>query len=272
MDGCAPKKTSARSLLGWTDGYHAICREERNVAAIFYHLLLKGTNLRRFLDRVDCKLPIRTDEIAIYFEYAFLRDLWNARVRDVETARSLILDLLAPSNADELRRMSVVEVNEFFGAVPVASRDYIQMPGKWSIDRFAGHITDDEAFLRTCRFKWAFNAKPDIVIHTTHDAALCVEAKVEAGEGQYPTKPSEIAEFKRRGIPLQGQTDLQAYILRELLGIDAEFVFLVAAPSARSATHRTITWADAFSALDTSNSPTFMARWIERIVRASGDG
>lgn len=73
--------------------------------------------------------------------------------------------------------MSVVELNEFFGAVPVASREYIQMPGKWSIERFAPHILDDDAFLRTCRFKWAFDAKPDIVIHTTHDAALRVEAK-----------------------------------------------------------------------------------------------
>jgi len=248
MDDCTRKKASARSLLGWKDGYHAICREERNVAAIFYHLLLQGTNLRRFLDRVDCKLPIRTDEIAIYFEYAFLRDLWNARVRDVETARSLILDLLVPSNADELRRMSVLEVNEFFGAVPVASREYIQMPGKWSIERFAGHITDNDAFLRTCRFKWAFNAKPDIVIHTTHDTAVCVEAKIESGEGQYPTNRSEIAEFKRRGIPLQKQTDLQTYILRELLGIEAEFIYLVATRTAPSATHHTITWADAFDA------------------------
>lgn len=271
MDDSAPKKMSARSLLGWKDGYHAICREERNVAAIFYHLLMQERNLRRFLDLVDSKLPTRADEVAIYFEYAFLRDLWNARVRDVETARSLIVDLLAPPNADELRKMSVVEVNEFFGAVPVASREYIQMPGKWSIEKFAAHIPDNDAFLRTCRFKWAFNAKPDIVIHTTHDAALCVEAKLESGEGQYPTSRSEIDEFKRRGIPLQGQTDLQAYILRELLGIEAEFVFLVATRSARSATHRTITWADAFRALDASGCPPFMKTWIERIVRASAE-
>jgi hypothetical protein len=24
----------ARALLGWTDGYHTVCREERNVAAM----------------------------------------------------------------------------------------------------------------------------------------------------------------------------------------------------------------------------------------------
>jgi hypothetical protein len=65
MDDSAHKKASARSLLGWNEGYHAICREERNVAAIFYHLLLQGTNLRRFLGHVKCKLPIRADEIAV---------------------------------------------------------------------------------------------------------------------------------------------------------------------------------------------------------------
>lgn len=262
-------KLSARTLLDWNDGYHAICREERNVAAIFYHLLLQGdgANLRRFLDLAGCVLPLKEDETAIYFEYAYLRDLWSARVKDVDTARRLIIDLLAPANAAELRRMSVVELNEFFGAGPVASRDYVQMPGKWSIERFAKNIPDNGAFLRTCRFKWAFNAKPDIVIHTTHDAALCVEAKVESGEGQYPTKPSEIAEFKRRGIPLQGQTDLQTYILRDLLGIETEFVFLVASSSARSRTHRTVTWAEAFRALDASGCPPFVKRWIERIGR-----
>lgn len=256
---------NARGLLRWTDGYHTICREERNVAAIFYHLLLKGSNLRRFLDLVGSSLPVRPEETAIYFEYAYLRDLWSARVREAPTARSLIIDLLQPPNADDLMRMSVVEFNEFFGAVPVPSRDYMQMPGKWSIERFGPHIADKDTFLRTCRFKWAFNAKPDIVIHTTHDAALCVEAKVESGEGQYPTKPSEIAEFVRRGLPMQGQTDLQTYILRELLGIDAEFVFLVAKPSARSASHRTVTWAEAFAALDTTGCPSFIAQWIDRI-------
>ena len=44
-----------RHLLDWTDGYHRISREERNVAAIFYHVLLLGENLQRFLDMIGCK-------------------------------------------------------------------------------------------------------------------------------------------------------------------------------------------------------------------------
>ncbi|MGH7293735.1 MAG: hypothetical protein ACRELB_02325, partial [Polyangiaceae bacterium] len=89
--------TNARALLGWTHGYHTICREERNVVAMLYHLLMDGPNLGRFLDLAGCRLPIVPEEMGVYFEYAFLRDLWNARVRDdAQVGRRLILDLLRP--------------------------------------------------------------------------------------------------------------------------------------------------------------------------------
>lgn len=256
---------NARALLDWKHGYHAICREERNVAAIVYHLLLHPPNLKRFLDLAGCKLALVDNEMAIYFEYAFLRDLWSVRVRDnPEVGRKLILDLLQPQNADVLARMTIVDFNSFFGAVPRPSREYIQSPGNWSIERFAPNVTDAAEFLRICRFKWAFNAKPDLVVHVSHDAALCIEAKLESGEGRYPTKPAEKTEFARRGLPLQDQTDLQAYTLRQLLGLQTEFVFLVEDGRATSTTHRTITWRETFDALDTSSCPVFIQQWIRR--------
>jgi hypothetical protein len=255
---------NARALLDWHDGYHTICREER-------HLLMHGQNLRRFVKLAECKLPVVDDEVGIYFEYAFLRDLWNAEVHGkAERGRKLILDLLKPKNASELEKMSILDFNAFFGAVPRPSRDFIQSPGNWSIERFAPHIDDNDELLRICRFKWAFNAKPDLVIHLNHNAALCAEAKLTSGEGQYPMKPTEKAEFSRRGLALQNQTDLQAYILRELLGLEADFIFLVEDASATSSTHRTLTWRQTFDALDTSMCPPFMQSWIRRFgARAS---
>jgi len=259
--------TNARALLGWTQGYHTICREERNVAAMLYHLLMHGPNLKAFLDLAGCKLPVVDDQVGVYFEYAFLRDLWNERVRDrPEVGRSLILDMLRPNNADDLARMSVVEFNRFFGAVPQPSRDFIQSPGNWSIDRFAAHVANHAEFLRICRFKWAFNAKPDLVIHVSNDAALCVEAKFKSGEGHYPSKQTEKTEFVRRGLSLQGQTDVQTYILRDLLGLSAEFIFLVEDAQATSVTHRTLTWREVFATLDTSTCPAFMQRWFTRFA------
>ncbi|MGH7294359.1 MAG: hypothetical protein ACRELB_05480 [Polyangiaceae bacterium] len=257
--------TNARALLGWNAGYHTVCREERNVVAMLYHLLMDGENLARFLDLAGCKLPVVPEEVGVYFEYAFLRDLWNDRVRDnAQLGRKVILDLLQPSNPQDLERMSVEDFNGFFGAVPRPSRDFIQSPGNWSIERFAPNVPDRDQFLRICRFKWAFNAKPDLVVHVSHDGALCVEAKFASGEGHYPSKGSEKAEFARRGLPLQAQTDLQTYILRDLLGLQAEFVFLVEDASATSASHRTLVWREVFAALDTSSCQAFMREWITR--------
>lgn len=45
-------------------------------------------------------------------------------------------------------------------------------------------------------------------------------------------------------MPTVGQTELQAYILEELLGIDTNFVFLVQDPKAKSDTHTTVTLAN----------------------------
>lgn len=259
--------TNARAILKWDRGYEEISREERNVAALFYHLILEPQNLRRFIALAESRLPIVEEQVAVFFEYAYLRDLWSTRVgTDAAVARDLILELLAPPNSEELRRMSAEDFNRYFGVSGFPSRDFVQSPGRWSIRKFAGNIPDNDFFLRVCRFKWAFNAKPDVVIHTSYDSALCIEAKFESGEGHYPSSDVEKAEFSRRGIPLQTQTDLQSYILKDLLGLQTEFVFLVANNAVRSPTHRTITWGEAFAALDHSAAPPFVHKWLKRFA------
>ena len=136
----------------------------------------------RFWVQIEgCKFPVVADQVSIYFEYAYLRDLWYERVKDNQVARDLILELLDPPNRDELSGMSVLDFNTYFGAVPRASSEYIQSPGNWRIQRYRETITDDSFFWKTCRFKWGFNAKPDIVIHTSNDTAVCVEAEVCIG-------------------------------------------------------------------------------------------
>lgn len=271
--------SNLRALLGWTEPYHAICREERNVSAILYHLLLTRGNLRRFLDLVEYSLPVEPEQTAIYFEYAYLRDLWNARLRDdPAAARATILSLLSLSNADALATMPTRDFNAFFGAVPRPSPSFIQSPSSWSLERFAANIAGSDELLRVCRFKWAFNTKPDLVIHTTREHALCLEAKLQSGEAQYPSKPSEKQELARRGLPQQRQIDLQAYLMRDLLGLSVELALLVEQPGAPAATHRTVTWRQAFDALDTSDCPAFLEAWIRRLrlrggsARESGGG
>ena len=266
-----------RQYLNFQDGYYRINREERNLAAIFYHTLLLGDNLKRFLEFLKCDFPIKEKETAIYFEYAFLRDLWNSIKKDNKEEknrfkRKLILDLLNPANRDELEKMSIYEFNSYFGAVRTLSSDSIVSPGNWSIKYYDKNITDNDEFLKICKFKWSFNAKPDVVIHTTNDTAICIEAKYESGEGKYPSNRDEREIFKRRfgqnrseDSYLVGQLSIQKKIMEELLGIKTLFLFLVQKKGNNSEPAiQTITWNEAFQNLDTENCPYFVKEWINR--------
>ncbi len=257
--------TNLRALLDWNGGYEHVCREERNLAAIVYGALLEPENVRRLFAHVGCRHEVVDGELAVFYEYAYLRDLWFARVRkDPELARRVILELLGPPNREELAAMSIWDFNAYFVGAR-ASAEWIQSPSNWSIGRFAENIADDAFFLRVCRFKWAFNAKPDIVIHTRRDRAVCIEAKYESGEGKYPSAESEKAEFRRRGLERVGQTELQAYALGELLGIETEFLFLVDKPSASSATHATVTWREVFDVLEIDRERPVVREWLGRL-------
>ena len=253
--------TNIRQFLKCESNYSTFNREERNLAAVFYHLLLSKDNLHRFLDFIDCDFKIVPEQLGVYFEYAYLRDIWST-ITDNETRRHLILDFLKPSESDRLSRVSILDFNEYFGAVPRASAEYIQCPSNWSIRRYESTITDNDDFLKVCKFKWSFNAKPDIVIHTSRDEAVCIEAKLESGEGRYPSQEREKAIFRERGIKTVGQMELQHYMMTELLGIHAMFLFLVKKVNQKSTTHTTISWDEAFRAMDTDGAPAFVRQFI----------
>ena len=131
--------------------------------------------------------------------------------------------------------------------------------------RFDRTIKDDDEFLKTCIFKWAFNAKPDIVIHTSKDEAVCIEAKLKSSEGQYPQSGSEKRIFGSRGLGYVRQTGLQRYLMQDLLGIETQFVFLVEKPAETSHTHELLLWKDAFRSLDVSGLPRFIHEIIGAI-------
>lgn len=244
--------------------YYTINREERNLAAIFYHALLINNNLKNILDKLSIQYV--EEELAVYFEYSFLRDLWfSIDKADNQTKRKTILSLLEPENRAYLENCSVYDFNIWFGAVPVPSRDYIQSPGNWSVDKYRHNIHDNEEFMKVCKFKWCFNAKPDIVIHTSNNHAVCIEGKFESGEGTYPSKESEKTEFNTRGLPNVKQTEIQKKIM-ELLGIEASFIFLVKS-DIYSTSHKIIHWADAFDMLDMSGSPQFIQKWVQSLKK-----
>ena len=252
-----------RTQIGYTEGYYKINREERNLAAIFYHALLLGDNLRIFLDKIGYQFAVVDKEMGIYFEYAYIRDLWYNIKQGNDFKRKLILDLLQLKNRKELETKTILEFNQYFGDVPRASATDIQSPGNWSIPYYNENILDNDDFLKVCEFKWCFNAKPDIVIHTSNDTAVCIEAKLESKEGKYPASDKEKAIFNTRGLNHVGQLSIQKKIMEELLGIQTEYIFLVQKKS-ETVTHKAWTWKEVFEDLDTTHCPYFIKQWILR--------
>ncbi len=255
---------SLRISLDYKSGYFQINREERNLAAIFYHTLLLDSNLKHFVKLIGCTQKIVDDEMGIYFEYAFIRDLWsNINIKSGnDFKRKLILDFLNPANRQQLEEMSILEFNEYFGAVRTLSANIIASPSNWSIKYYDENISDNNIFLEVCKFKWCFNAKPDIVINTSNDTAICIEAKFESGEGQYPSNEYERGVFRRRGLPLVGQLSIQKKLMEDILGIETDYIFLVQKKSS-SDTHKTWLWKEAFDCLETSSCPHFIKEWLK---------
>jgi len=253
-----------RTEMNYKDGYYKINREERNLAAIFYHSLLQNDNLKIFLDLTGSKFPVVDSEMGVYFEYAYIRDLWNSIETDNSKKRKIIMDLLSPNNREVLEKFSVIEFNKYFGATRSLSNVHIASPSNWSIKYYNQNIVDNEEFLKVCKFKWCFNAKPDIVIHTTHSTAICIEAKYESGEGIYPSNEFEKEIFKQREIEFVGQLSIQKKIMEEILGIKTEYIFLVQKLH-NSETHKTLSWKEVFNAFNMENCPFFIKEWIKRL-------
>ncbi len=258
-----------RALLGFTEGYSSICREERNYAAMLYAALSHGQNAGRFLS--FCDVPVTKDaDVQYYFEYAFLRDLWNTELDNVKL-RSVLRSFLKVGDIETIVGKPIPELNGLFVESKSPSEKWVQSPGRWSVTRIDAVFPKNGDFLAACKFKWAFNIKPDIVFEIGRDRAICIEIKYESGEGQYPTNPKEKEIFRRRGIPYVGQTEVQKYMMEELLGMNTEFRFLVS-KKATSSTHKVIDWNETLAALDLSGLPAFQQEMAKAISLVSGKG
>lgn len=162
--------------------YYQVNREERFYCFLFAHTLLASHQVRsefaRLVER-RFKVILDPDDLDVYIEAAVLRDFWH--------------DLGDPniySDKTHLRRREVLEaiLNEF--DVPASTleaydlfwttrkRNKLRSPGRWN-----ERVLKQNGLENIIPVKWAFNAKPDIVIVSGNNVLL-IEAKVESGEGR----------------------------------------------------------------------------------------
>src|SRR5690554_1612749 len=228
-----------RSHFKWSKPYHLINREERNICAILYHLIQTNNNIYKFAELLDVNKD-ELNEYSIFFEYSYLRDIWH-EIKDDHAKQSYIVTALGYPEHHWLSKCSFIEFNKYFGAAPKPSEKHIQSPSNWAISNFDKNIKDNAEFLAASRFKWCFNAKPDIVLHYGKDKAICIEAKLESGVGVYPGTEKDKDVFRQRGLESEKQTDTQIEIFK-LLGISAKFFILSLKKAGSGRIHKPITW------------------------------
>jgi hypothetical protein len=254
-----------RSILNTDRELYKINREERFFSATLYSLLVqKNANLKTFVSYLNSKLgkaddkvdESDTDKLDVYFEYAYLRDLWNSF--DEEQRRALIYHWLGESKMT-LAKFEVPELNKILVGLGKPSMKHIQSPSTWSISKYASHFPrtpqDNKEFERLCKFKWCFKIKPDLVIQVSPTRVFSIEAKLEYGESTYPSISSEKKEWNERKLLPVKQIELQSLMFKDLLNIHASIFCLAKKQSGyRSDGIQTITWKDVFAKMDFSNT------------------
>jgi hypothetical protein len=221
-------------------------REERHLAGVLFHLLCLGGNAKRLCSRLRPDWPARDDELGVYLEYSYLRDVWGAIGRGGPEANTRKRKILRTMLADfggrpELlaaldQPTEVREFNHLFVRHP--SKTDVQSPATWQLGTFGadGSGFAPEDLLALCKLKWAFRAKPDVVVQPSLGRAICLELKLESGEAAYPAAGAKIRLLRERGLydkrlagtPLpMRQTALQRLAMEHLFGTgNVEMVFV----------------------------------------------
>lgn len=261
--------------------FSKIVREERLFCNILSHLLwTRGANLRNFLALIDEKLPTPPaskppdlEQAQVYTEYSLLRDHWKSLGHDNDAKRNHILNLLStvPLLAGHSPRELPTDIAKFnalfMGEKGRSITKDIAFPGLWSViglhERFGGN---KKAFREFCKFKWAFNIKPDIVVLLPGNQPISIEAKLESRQGHYPANRAEQNLFngiygkKRCRV---GQLELQEFMFGNLLQRPCRPVVIGKTPFSTDVPHIFISWEETFARLDLGQSLPFVRNLVE---------
>lgn len=272
-DGCV---SDIRDLLGFHDPYVSFCREERNYAALLYHVLLLPGNLQRFLEHlqeegvVSDTWPKDTETAELYMEYAILRDMWKRVRPDPDTAVHTIAALVPGFPLEHLSD-DPAKFNGLLVSGSNPSSKHVQNPGRWSIAKINSLYGPDETevFRLTCMFKWSFNIKPDLALQLSPDHVIVLETKYESAAAKYPTKPEEQAIFNARRCERVGQMELQDFLLRNILGMQTAHLLVRKNPLSPPVTpdsqapYVTTTWKSILGSLDLGQAHSFARAMID---------
>jgi len=223
--------------------YLEINREEQHLGALLFSFLIDQENRKSFIQLVREKEPnidscFDEAETEVYFEFAMPRDIWKRMeghqkhayiCNFLNSGKKLphIKDLrdLPQDDRETFNR----EFNSKFKEKP--SKEHIESPGNWNLVKLVEYFSKrpQKELRRAAMLKWAFNAKPDIVL-INGESVLSLELKFESDFSSYPASGQECKnwdesiewenEFKtaKNGKHRIRQLELQRFLLEEVLG------------------------------------------------------
>jgi len=201
--------------------YIEVNREERHFCALFVHALLSSEIVRAaFVEMVRSRygIGLSPDSLEIYLEAAALRDYWNSlgdfrkySLATKQQRRHVLNGIVEYMGYNS----NVIDEYHFFWTNEInGDKSKLWSPGHWSSSAIqASSLTN------LLRVKWAFNAKPDIMM-ISDGCALLIEGKLESPEGKYDASGQGqeetqqlIADLLKQFVPTFRQTTFHNILL-----------------------------------------------------------
>lgn len=162
--------------------YIQVNREERFFCALFAHALLSSEAIRKdFSTLVASRLDVQINpsSLQVFLEAAALRDYWDdlgdsvTYSDETHSKRKAVLSAILKKE-DILE--GCIDKYDFFWT----SKEHKKL---WSPGRWNEKTIEEAGLSELIRIKWAFNAKPDMLI-ISDSSVLLIEAKLESSEGR----------------------------------------------------------------------------------------
>lgn len=215
---------------------------------------------------------------------AAIETIGNSTIRDAKGSGIAGLRAASISLAASLQPiyLSAVDAKDFSNLnglfVSNPSRSHVQSPQTWQASRIMGLASGDKGLSsnKTLSLEerkllvilgWCFNAKPDLVVHIDRESAICIEIKVESGEGVY----SAVCPGPDRSRLRVSQGEVQKIIMTLLF---SDPVYVSIGPGQIKG-YAQVSWRDLFSLdrepidpakLDLTGAPAFVVQMIRRVL------
>ncbi len=168
--------------------YYEVNREERFYCFLLGHALLSSRKTCELFFKLiseKCNHKLNPEDFEFYLEIAALRDYWNdlgdskKYLDETHQKRlSILVEIIKNQIPDSpVSPEAIIEGNDFFWTKGNPRK--LWNPGHWNLKEI-----DSSDYKNLREVKWAFNAKPDILVISGSNC-LFIEAKIESGIGQY---------------------------------------------------------------------------------------